>query len=140
MNLAQADEERLLELQELEELRSEAYENSRTYKEKTKLIHDKGLVRKDFRVGPKVLLFNSHLQVMLGKLKSKCLGPFEVINVFPYGAMEIRSLDTRKEFKVNGHRLKFFNEGEVDLAHLGLVLASPSYNSVYPHPMWSKRR
>ncbi|XP_038904352.1 uncharacterized protein LOC120090708 [Benincasa hispida] len=126
MNLAQADEERLLELQELEKLRREAYKNSRTYKEKAKLVHD-GLVRKDFRVGQKKFLFNSCLQLMLGKLKSKGLRPFEVVNVFPYGAVEIRSLDIGKEFKVNRHRLKIFNEGEVNLAHLGLVLTLTSY-------------
>ncbi|XP_038902488.1 uncharacterized protein LOC120089145 [Benincasa hispida] len=127
MSLAQADEERFLELQELEELRHEAYENSRTYKEKSKLIHDKSLVRKDFKVGQKVLLFNSHLQLMLGRLKSKWLGPLEVINLFPYRTIEIRNLETRKEFKVNGHRLKIFNERELNLAHSSLVLTSPSF-------------
>ncbi|XP_038902340.1 uncharacterized protein LOC120088973 [Benincasa hispida] len=127
MNLAQASEERLLELQGLKELRLEAYENSKTYKEKTKLIHDKSLVRKDFWVGQKVLLFNSCLSLMLGKLKSKWLGPSDVINVFPFSVVEIRSLDTGKEFKVNGHHLKVFNEREVNLAHLSLILTSPSY-------------
>ena len=38
--------ERLLQLQELEELRLEAYENSRFYKEKTKMIHDKQILSK----------------------------------------------------------------------------------------------
>ncbi|XP_038889236.1 uncharacterized protein LOC120079127 [Benincasa hispida] len=118
MSLAQASEERLLELQKLEELRLEAYENSRIYKEKTKLIHHKGLVRKDFRVGQKVLLFDSYLQLMLGRLKSKWLGPFEIVNIFPYGTMDIRSFETKKEFKVNGYHLKIFNEGEVNLARL----------------------
>ncbi|XP_038885818.1 uncharacterized protein LOC120076112 [Benincasa hispida] len=66
MNLAQAGEQRLLELQELEELRLEAYENSRIYKEKSKLIHDNGLLRIEFWIGHKVLLYNSHLSLMLG--------------------------------------------------------------------------
>ncbi|XP_038886501.1 uncharacterized protein LOC120076676 [Benincasa hispida] len=127
MSLAQTSEKRLLELQGLEELRLEAYENFKTYKEKTKLIHDKSLVRKDFKVGQKVLFFNSRLQLMPSKHKSKWLGPFEVINIFPYGIVEIRSLETGKEFKVNGHRVKIFNEGEVNLAHSSLVLNSPSF-------------
>ena len=60
MDLAQACEERL-ELQELEELRLDTYENSRIYKEKMKLFHDRSIIRKDFKVGQKVLLLNSHL-------------------------------------------------------------------------------
>ena len=48
-----------LQLQELEELRLEAYENSKNYKDKTKAFHDKMIIRKQFVVGQKVLLFNS---------------------------------------------------------------------------------
>ena len=40
--------------------------------------------------------------------RSRWLGPFEVTHVHPYGAVEIRSLDTNKIFKVNGHKLKHF--------------------------------
>ncbi|XP_038896013.1 uncharacterized protein LOC120084194 [Benincasa hispida] len=115
MGLAQAGEERLLELKELKGLCLEAYENSKVYKEKSKLIHDKGLLRKEFRVGQKVLLLNPMLSLMPGKLKSKWLGPFEVINLFPYGVVEIRSPETGKEFKVNRHHLKIFNEGKVNV-------------------------
>ncbi|KAJ8752204.1 hypothetical protein K2173_003812 [Erythroxylum novogranatense] len=46
-----------------------------------------------------------------GKLKSKWIGPFVITNIFPHGAVEIRSLETHKVFKVNGHRLKPFYEG-----------------------------
>ncbi|CAA6675203.1 unnamed protein product [Spirodela intermedia] len=41
-------------LHELEELRNEAYENHRIYKEKTKTFHDKYISRKKFDVGQKV--------------------------------------------------------------------------------------
>ena len=60
------------------------------------------LIRKDFRVGQKVL-FN---HFMPSKLKSKWLGPFESTNIFPHGIVEIRRFETRKVFKVNGHHLK----------------------------------
>ncbi|XP_042415004.1 uncharacterized protein LOC122004141 [Zingiber officinale] len=46
-------EERKLQLQELEEIRLEAYENSRIYKEKTKRFHDKQIEVKDFQIGDK---------------------------------------------------------------------------------------
>ncbi|RDX99505.1 hypothetical protein CR513_17445, partial [Mucuna pruriens] len=55
----QADQERKLQLQELEELCLEAYENSRIYKVKVKQFHDNQILRKEFRVGQKALLFHS---------------------------------------------------------------------------------
>ena len=111
LDLSQAGSQRKLQLQELEELRLEAYENSRIYKEKTKLLHDKMLVRKEFTIGQKVLIYNFSLKLMPGKLRSRWLGPFIVINVFPHGAVEINSEATNKVFKVNSHRLKNFYEG-----------------------------
>ncbi|XP_059436616.1 uncharacterized protein LOC132169631 [Corylus avellana] len=45
---------RKLQLNELEELRRDAYENAKLYKERTKAYHDKQLVRKEFHVGQKV--------------------------------------------------------------------------------------
>lgn len=64
--------------------------------------------RKEFSIGQKVLLFDSRLKIMAGKLRSKWIGPFVVTNVFPYCAVEIKSGGTDKVFKVNGQRLKLF--------------------------------
>ncbi|KAM2128638.1 hypothetical protein ACFX1R_008400 [Malus domestica] len=61
---------------------------------------------KTFSIGQKVLLFNSRLRLFPGKLRSKWIGPFIVTNVLPHGAVQIQSLKTQQEFKVNGHRLK----------------------------------
>ena len=107
-SMDQAGEERKLQLSELDEIRLEAYENAKFYKEKTKKFHDSMIVKKDFVVGQKVLLYNSRLGLMSGKLRSKWIGPFVVTNVFPYGTVEIKSDSTNKSFKVNGHRLKPF--------------------------------
>ncbi|XP_045820253.1 uncharacterized protein LOC123913526 [Trifolium pratense] len=128
--LQQAGIERKLQLQQLEELRLEAYESSRIYKEKTKHFHDKMISRKEFSVGQQVLLFNSRLKVMAGKLRSRWIGPFVVTNVFPHGAVEIKSAGTNKVFKVNGQRLKLFHESSVpeEEGHVEeLSLEKPSY-------------
>jgi len=101
---------RKLQLQELEMIRNDAYENARIYKEKTKSLHDRMITRKEFNVGDKVL-YHSRLKLFPGKLRSHSIGPFVVSNVFPYGAVEITSLETNKVLKVNGHRLKPFYEG-----------------------------
>ncbi|XP_050889309.1 uncharacterized protein LOC127094528 [Lathyrus oleraceus] len=98
---------------ELEELILEVYESSRIYKEKTKHFHDKMISRKEFSVGQQVLLFNSRLKLMAWKLRSKWIGPFVITNVFPYGAVEIKSAGTNKTFKVNGKRLKLFHESSM---------------------------
>ena len=119
-------EERKLQLQELEELRLEAYDSSLWYKERTKLIHDKNLRRKQFSVGKKVLLFNSRLRLLPSKLKSRWVGPFEVISVSNFGAIEIKSLETGKIFKVNGHLLKPFLENFADSKEV-VLLAQPNY-------------
>ncbi|XP_074591058.1 uncharacterized protein LOC141846935 [Curcuma longa] len=105
-----AGEERKLQLQELEEIRLEAYENSRIYKEKTKNFHDKHIVGKEFHIGDKVLLYRSRLKLIKGTLRSRWEGPFVVTNVFSYGVVEIREESTGHIFKVNGHRLKLFHE------------------------------
>ncbi|GJR35525.1 reverse transcriptase domain-containing protein [Tanacetum coccineum] len=68
-------------LNELNELRDEAYENSLIYKEKTKRIHDSKIKNRVFNVGDRVLLFNSRLKIFSGKLKTRWSGPFTITQV-----------------------------------------------------------
>ena len=56
-----AGEKRLLQLNELDEFRNEAYGNARIYKEKTKAWHEKHIMRREFVPGQQVLLFNYRL-------------------------------------------------------------------------------
>jgi len=127
MNLDEAGKKRKLDIQELEEIRNDAYENEVIYKEKTKAYHDKKIVRKTFSKGQKVLMYHSRLQLIPGKLRSRWVGPFVVTNVFEYGAVEITSEKTGKTFKVNGHRLKPFYEGfEVNDEEVAM-LEDPTY-------------
>ncbi|RDX96107.1 hypothetical protein CR513_21287, partial [Mucuna pruriens] len=90
-NLAydQARKQRQFQLQELDELCLEAYENSRIYKHKVKNFHDQQILRKEFQVGQKVLLFNSRLKLIAGKLCSRWERPFVITNVFPYGLVPL---------------------------------------------------
>ena len=93
-------EKRILHLSELDEFCNEAYKNVKIYKEKTKAKHDKHIVRKEFELGQRVLLFNSRLKLFPGKLKSRWSGPFTVTQVFPYGGAKIMHLE-KGSFKVN---------------------------------------
>ncbi|KAM2622711.1 hypothetical protein TB2_027304 [Malus domestica] len=110
MDLNAAGSHRKFQLNELDEIWHEAYENASIYKEKTKAFHDKMIRGKTFSIGQKVLLFNSRLRLFPGKLRSKWIGPFVITNVFVHGAVQIQSLKTGHEFKVNGHRLKPYYE------------------------------
>ncbi len=111
MEMDAVGEFRKLQMHELEEIRREAYENATIYKEKTKAWHDKHILRKDFKVGDKVLLYNSRLQLFPGKLRSRWSGPYVVARVFPHGAVELFDKDNHNTFKVNGQRLKPYHEG-----------------------------
>ncbi|KAM2441949.1 hypothetical protein PS1_023105 [Malus domestica] len=110
MNLDDAGSHRKFQLNELDEIRHEAYENASIYKEKTKAFHDKMIRGKTFSIGQKVLLFNSRLRLFPSKLRSKWIGLFVITNVFVHGAVQIQSLKTGHEFKVNGHCLKPYYE------------------------------
>ena len=116
-----AREERLLQLPELEELRNEAYDNARIYKDRTKKWHDQRILRKEFRAGEQVLLFNSRLKLFLGKLKSKWGGPYTVVSSNTFGAVTLRS-DIGEEFKVNGQRLKHYLSREEGMEELQQVI------------------
>ncbi|RDY01998.1 hypothetical protein CR513_14601, partial [Mucuna pruriens] len=119
-NLAydQAGEQRKFQLQELDELRLEAYENSRIYKQKVKNFHDQKILRKDFNVGQKVLLFNSRLKLISGKLRSRWDGPFVITNIFPNDAVQLQDEHRSSTFQVNGHRIKLFHEGPAPIIHV----------------------
>nr|GEW12015.1 reverse transcriptase domain-containing protein [Tanacetum cinerariifolium] len=106
-NIQTAGDHRKVQLNELNELRDQAYENSLIYKEKTKRIHDSKIKDHVFNVGDRVLIFNSRLKIFLGKLKTCWSGPFTITHVFPHGTVELPQTD-RPNFKVNGYRLKHY--------------------------------
>ena len=99
-----AKEKRLLQLNELEELRNEAYDNVRIYKDETKKWHGQKILRKYFRVGELVVLYNSKLKLFPRKVKSRWSGPYTIVTVTPLGAVTLIT-NSRDEFKVNGQRL-----------------------------------
>ncbi|GJX43464.1 reverse transcriptase domain-containing protein [Tanacetum coccineum] len=110
-DLKTAGDHRKLQLNELNELRDQAYENSLIYKEKTKKLHDSKIKNRIFNVGDHVLLFNSRLKIFSGKLKSRWSGPFTITEVFPYGTAKLSHPDG-SNFKVNCHRLKHYYGGD----------------------------
>ncbi|GKE37126.1 reverse transcriptase domain-containing protein [Tanacetum coccineum] len=113
-DLIAAGEKRLFQLTELNKLGHQAYENSRLYKARTKVWHDRKLrMRKEFKQGNKVLLFHSKYKFKQPKLKSRWLGPYVVKHQYPSGYVELYGKDG-KTFIVNGHRLTLYHEEDND--------------------------
>ncbi|RVW64258.1 Retrovirus-related Pol polyprotein from transposon opus [Vitis vinifera] len=126
MDLTKAGLKRSLDLNELEELRNDAYLNSKIAKEKLKRWHDQLVTKKEFFKGQRVLLYDSKLHLFPGKLKSRWVGPFVIHQVHSHGVIELLNSNSAKTFKVNGQRLKpyiepFSRDKEV------LILHDPSH-------------
>nr|GEU37702.1 reverse transcriptase domain-containing protein [Tanacetum cinerariifolium] len=120
-DLSVAGDHRKIQLNELNELRDHAYENSLIYKEKTKRIHDSKIKNRVFNIGDQVLLFNSRLKIFSGKLKSRWSGPFTIAKVFPYGTVEL-SQANGPNFKVNDHCIKHYFGGDVPQLVVQIIL------------------
>nr|GEU46442.1 reverse transcriptase domain-containing protein [Tanacetum cinerariifolium] len=87
-DLKTASDHRKLQLNELNELRDQAYENSLIYKERTKKLHDAKIKNQIFNIGP-----------------------FTIAEVYPYGTSKLVHADG-SNFKVNCHRLKHYHGGD----------------------------
>ncbi|XP_016192451.1 uncharacterized protein LOC107633324 [Arachis ipaensis] len=98
----------------MDEFRLEAYENTKIFKERAKRWHDQKILKKEFKPGQQVLLYNSRLKIFPGKLKSKWTGPYLVTKVFPYGSLELLDEATQSHFTANGHRAKPYLGGQWD--------------------------
>nr|GEZ56593.1 reverse transcriptase domain-containing protein [Tanacetum cinerariifolium] len=111
LDIKTAGDHRKLQLNELSELRDQAYENSLIYKERTKKLHDDKIKNRIFNVGDQVLLFNSRLKIFSGKLKSQWSSPFTISEIYPYRTANLIYPDGCN-FKVNCHRLKHYHGGD----------------------------
>ncbi|XP_012480926.1 uncharacterized protein LOC105795815 [Gossypium raimondii] len=99
---------RLLELNEVEEFRLQAYENAKLYKEKSKRWHDNKFLPRQFAPRQQVLLFNSRFKLFPEKLKSRWSGPFKILHVYSHGAVVVKDDKIGSTFNVNGQRLKHY--------------------------------
>ena len=121
-----AKEKRLLQMNEPEEMRNEAYDNARIYKEKTEKWQDQNILRREFKEGEQVLLYNSRLKLFSGKLKSRWSGPYTVVASTPLGVVTLKT-ESGGKFKVNGKRLKHYLGGSMKEADPDLEKGEGNY-------------
>ena len=96
----------MLEIDELEEMRNDAYFNSKIAKDRQKKWHDQLITRKTFNQGDQVLLYDSKLHLFPSKLKSRWTGPFIIHHAYLNGSVDLLNSKDKKIFKVNGQRVK----------------------------------
>nr|GEW15680.1 reverse transcriptase domain-containing protein [Tanacetum cinerariifolium] len=77
-DLQTTGDHRKVQINELNKLRDQAYENSLIYKEKTKRLHDSKIKDRIFNIGDRVLLFNFRLKIFSGKIKTQWSGLFTI--------------------------------------------------------------
>ncbi|KAJ9691357.1 hypothetical protein PVL29_013514 [Vitis rotundifolia] len=110
MDLNRAKMKRFLDLNEMEELRNDTYNNSNIAKQRLTRWHDQLVSRKEFQKGQRVLLYDSKLHIFPGKLKSRWIGPFTIHQVHSNRVVDLLNSNSTGSFKVNSHRLKPFVE------------------------------
>ena len=106
MDMNRVGLKRMLQIDELEELRNDAYFNSKIAKDKQKKWHDQLITRKTFNRGDQVLLYDSKLHLFPGKLKSRWTGPFIIHQAYLNGSVDLLNRKDKRVFKVNGQRVK----------------------------------
>ena len=108
LDLVRVNLKRFLDINELEELRNDAYLNSKIAKDRLKKWHDQMVAQKNFAKGDQVVLYDSKLRLFLGKLKSRSNSPFIIHQVYPNEAVDLLNSKDNRVIKVNGQRLKAY--------------------------------
>ena len=71
-------------------------------------------MRREFKAGELVLLYNSKLKLFPRKLKSRWSGPYIVVASTPFGEVTLKN-NSGNEFKVNGQILKHYFGGRSNI-------------------------
>ncbi|GJZ20916.1 hypothetical protein Tco_0557955 [Tanacetum coccineum] len=114
LDLRKAGENCFLQINDLDEMRLDAYETSISYKERIKRWHDKRIkALTNYEKVDEVLLFNSRLRPFPGKQKSRWYEPFSVCKDMKNGAIELYDEDGNG-FIVNKQRVKPYQKSILD--------------------------
>src|SRR3954469_15503155 len=97
-----------MNLTSLHQWRTEAYESAKMFNEKVRKFHDRRILKLEFNVGDKVLLFRSRFRFSPGKLLSTWEGPFYIKEVYRSGTIKINNFEGTKPQVMNGQRLKHY--------------------------------
>eukprot|EP00253_Pinus_taeda_P034158 PITA_34158 len=111
LDLSHAQQERLLQLNGLDEQRMQALLHSEVVQLQRKIWHDWHLNEKQFQPGDWALLYDSRYKDFKRKLRTRWLVPYTVEKCNDNGSILIRTIDEEAiPMLVNGHRLKIYRK------------------------------
>lgn len=110
MDLNEAQKKRILQLNELDEIRQDSFQRTMLVHDQRDQWHDKYIKKKVFQRGDQALLYDNKFKHFKGKISTRWLGPYEVEEVFNNGSIRIKTIDDdQTSFVVNGHILKNYH-------------------------------
>eukprot|EP00253_Pinus_taeda_P021373 PITA_21373 len=111
LDLSEAQINRLQQINELDEIRLSALQNTALIQQQRAKWHDALIKNKVFHEGNWALLYDSRFQDFLGKLQTRWLGPYEIQKVHDNGTLTLITIDgSGYAFKVNGHRVRLYRK------------------------------
>ena len=111
LDLSCAQQERLLQLNGLDEHRMQALLHSEVVQLQRQVWHDQHLNDKQFQLGDWTFFYDSKYKDFKGKLRTRWLGPYAVEKCNDNGSVLIRTIDEEAiPMLVNGHRLKIYRK------------------------------
>ncbi|XP_059075222.1 uncharacterized protein LOC131875190 [Cryptomeria japonica] len=109
MTLSATQEERILLLNALDQIRKSALQHTESVQNQCMKWHDCYVRDNSFKQGDWALLYDSRYKDNLGKLQTRWLGPYEIVERFPIGAIRLSTIDPIKfKLLVNGHQLRLY--------------------------------
>jgi len=111
LDLTEAQLNRLQQINELDEIRLSALQNTALIQQQRAKWHDALIKNKVFHEGDWALLYDSRFQDFPGKLQTRWLGPYEIQKVHDNGTLTLITIDgSGYAFKVNGHRVRLYRK------------------------------
>ncbi|XP_057862521.1 uncharacterized protein LOC131070878 [Cryptomeria japonica] len=111
MNLFGAQRARFMQLNALDEVRKMSLQHIEVVQNQRTRWHDKYITERKFKSRELALLYDSRYKDSLGKLQTCWLGPYEVVEVFQNGSVQLATIDPDKfKLLVNCHRLRLYHK------------------------------
>ena len=111
LDLSEAQKNRLQQINELDEIRLSALQNTTLIQQQRAKWHDALIKNNIFHEGHWALLYDSRFQDFPGKLRTRWLGPYEIQKFHDNGTLTLTTIDgSGYTFKVNGHRVRLYRK------------------------------
>ncbi|XP_057818206.2 uncharacterized protein LOC131031182 [Cryptomeria japonica] len=110
MTPSEAQKDCIMQLNALDELRKMVFSHIKITQHQHAKWHDKYIERK-FKSGDWALLYDSRYKDSMGKLQTRWLGAYEIVEVFENRAVRLATIDlVRFKLLVNGHRIRLYHK------------------------------